>query len=158
MDILKAHYQLHGKQHTKRDYYHRDMSLWLLRDGVEKKHSWTLYNVGRKSKTLTKSCSNANPFSAGIDFRRQILTFKVDPRTERIKTFMMAVYPWHRYSNKAGKANSAIYWKWKLKTNPFVFRVIYKYVSALRTKTCKSSCIHGWGIRTFSDPGKVKIQ
>ena len=25
-------------------------------------------------------------FSAGIDFRRQILTSKVDPRTERVKT------------------------------------------------------------------------
>ena len=28
-----------------------------------------------------------NPFSAGIDFRRQILTSKVDPRAERIKYF-----------------------------------------------------------------------
>ena len=26
-----------------------------------------------------------NPFSAGINFRRQNLTSKVDPRTERIK-------------------------------------------------------------------------
>ena len=33
-------------------------------------------------------CSTINPFSAGIDFRRQILTSKVDPRTERIKNVL----------------------------------------------------------------------
>ena len=31
--------------------------------------------------------------SAGIDFRRQIMTSKVDPRTVRVKIFLMAVYP-----------------------------------------------------------------
>ena len=34
-----------------------------------------------------------NPYSAGIDFRRQILTSKVDPRTVIVKIFMMAVDP-----------------------------------------------------------------
>ena len=34
-----------------------------------------------------------NPYSTGIDFRRQNLTSKVDPRTERVKIFLMAVDP-----------------------------------------------------------------
>ena len=34
-----------------------------------------------------------NPYSAGIDFSRQILTTKVDPRTVRVKIFIMAVDP-----------------------------------------------------------------
>ena len=33
-----------------------------------------------------------NPYSAGIDFSRQNLT-KVDPRTVRVKIFLMAVDP-----------------------------------------------------------------
>ena len=32
-------------------------------------------------------------FSAGIDFRRQNLTSKVNPRTEKNNMFTMAVYP-----------------------------------------------------------------
>ena len=32
---------------------------------------------------------NINPFSAGNDFRRQILTYKVDPRTERNTSLQM---------------------------------------------------------------------
>ena len=47
-----------------------------------------------------------NPYSAGIDFirqnltlicRRQILPPKVDPRTVRIKIFLMAVALYHIY-------------------------------------------------------------
>ena len=41
-------------------------------------HSGTLVNI-------------VNSFSGGIDFRRQILTFKVDPRTEKVTIFIMAV-------------------------------------------------------------------
>ena len=33
-----------------------------------------------------------NPYSAGIDFRRQILTSKVDPRVVRVQLFILAVY------------------------------------------------------------------
>ena len=34
-----------------------------------------------------------NPYSSGIDFSRQILTTKVDPRAARVKMFVMAVDP-----------------------------------------------------------------
>ena len=34
-----------------------------------------------------------NPYSAGIDFSRQILTTEVDPRTVKLKTFIMSVDP-----------------------------------------------------------------
>ena len=34
-----------------------------------------------------------NPYSAGIDFSRQILTSKVDPRTVRVKVPLLAVDP-----------------------------------------------------------------
>ena len=36
-----------------------------------------------------------NPYSAGIDFRRQILTSKIDPHTVKVKIFIMAVDPYH---------------------------------------------------------------
>ena len=39
-----------------------------------------------------------NPYSAGIDYRRQNLTSIVDPRTVRVKIFYM-------YSNNSEKAN-----------------------------------------------------
>ena len=32
---------------------------------------------------------NNNPYSAGIDFRRQIMTSKADPRTVEVNTSMM---------------------------------------------------------------------
>ena len=34
-----------------------------------------------------------NPYSAGIEFCRQILTTKVDPRTVRVEIFLIAVDP-----------------------------------------------------------------
>ena len=37
--------------------------------------------------------------------RRQILTYKDDPRTEKIKIFIMVVDPEHWYSNEAERAN-----------------------------------------------------
>ena len=37
--------------------------------------------------------SGFNPFSAGIDFRRQHMTSKVDPRTVRNKIFIMIADP-----------------------------------------------------------------
>ena len=44
------------------------------------------------STIWAKSCIN-NPYSAGIVFRRQNLTAKVDPRTVRENIFIMAVDP-----------------------------------------------------------------
>ena len=35
----------------------------------------------------------------------EILTYKDGPCTKRIKIFILAVDPWHRYSNKAERAN-----------------------------------------------------
>ena len=40
-----------------------------------------------------KGYDNLNPYSAGIDFSRQILTSKVDPRTVRVQIFILAVDP-----------------------------------------------------------------
>ena len=37
--------------------------------------------------------------------RRQILTYEVYHRTERIKIFIMVVAPYPRYSNESEKAN-----------------------------------------------------
>ena len=52
---------------------------------------------------------------------RQILTSKVDPRTVRVKTFPMAVDPWHNYLNEAGRDNKDIYDDFKLKINPLFY-------------------------------------
>ena len=53
-----------------------------------------------------------NPFSAGIVFirhnptsPRRIMTYKDDPRAERIKISLMVVDAKQRYSNEAEKAN-----------------------------------------------------
>ena len=48
-----------------------------------------------------------NPYSAGIDFRRQrrqILTYKDGSCTVKIIIFKMAVHSYHRYSNEAERA------------------------------------------------------
>ena len=44
--------------------------------------------------------------------RRQTLTYKVDPRTGRIKKYILAVY---MYSNEAARANKDFYDDLKLK-------------------------------------------
>ena len=49
--------------------------------------------------------------------RRQILTTKVDHRTVRVKIFLMAVDPQHRYSNESKRTNENIYDDFELK-NP----------------------------------------
>ena len=42
---------------------------------------------------LVHTASTVNPYSAGIDFSRQNLTTKVDPRAVRVKILLMAVDP-----------------------------------------------------------------
>ena len=91
-----------------------------------------------------------NPYSAGIDFsrqnltsvdvscRRQILTTKVDPRAARAKIFIMAVDPYHRYSNESGSANEDIYDDFKLKKPHLVAMFFTNLFSALRVKTGQS--------------------
>ena len=37
--------------------------------------------------------------------RGQILAYKINPRTEGVKIFLVAVDPYHRYSNEAERAN-----------------------------------------------------
>ena len=46
-----------------------------------------------------------NSYSAGIDFRRQILTSKVNPRTVIVNICRTAADPKHKYSNELGRAN-----------------------------------------------------
>ena len=69
-----------------------------------------------------------NPYSAGIDFSHQNLTSKVDPRTVRVKIFLMAVDPEHRYLKKSERAN--IYDDLKLK-KPFSLHGLNNNISAL---------------------------
>ena len=47
--------------------------------------------------------------SASDICRRQILTYKDVPRTERINTFIMAIDPQYTYSNKPERDNYDIY-------------------------------------------------
>ena len=55
----------------------------------------------------------SSPFQCGDRFytsdsdvyRRQVLTSKVNPRTEKVKIFTMAVDQQHRYSNEAERAS-----------------------------------------------------
>ena len=59
--------------------------------------------------TANKTKSESfNPYSAGIDFSHHNLTSVdvrlVDPRTVRVKLVIMAVDPYHRYSNKSERA------------------------------------------------------
>ena len=48
-------------------------------------------------------------------YRRQILTYKDGPRTERIKIFLMVADPYHVYLNEAERADQDIYDDFKLK-------------------------------------------
>ena len=95
------------------------------------------------SITLQRRCIPGclnNPYSAGIDltargsesdvYRRQILTTRVDHRTVRENILLLAVYPYHRYSNESERANQDIY-DYKLRKTLCVFT---NYFSALRVK------------------------
>ena len=62
--------------------------------------------------------------------RCHILTYKDGPRTERIKTCLMVVVLYHRYSNESDSAIKTIYDKFKLK-KPFSLHGRYKYMSVL---------------------------
>ena len=57
-------------------------------------HDWLAWLVRR-----------IDPYSAGVDFRRQSLTSEVDPRTGRVNIFLIAVDPYHRYANESERAN-----------------------------------------------------
>ena len=61
---------------------------------------------------------------------------KVEPRTVRVQLFIMAVDPYHRYSNE--RANEDVYDDFKLK-NPFSFHGLYKNILAIITHPNKSS-------------------
>ena len=56
-------------------------------------------------------------------------TLEVDPRTDIIKIIIMAVDPWHRYSNEAETAD--IYNDFKFK-NSLISMVYTKNISALQ--------------------------
>ena len=56
--------------------------------------------------------------------RRQILTYKDGPRTEKNKIFIMAEDPYHRYSNEAERAHKTFMLILNLK-NPLV-SMVYK--------------------------------
>ena len=67
-------------------------------------------------------------YSAGIAFRRQILTSKVHLRTVRENIFISAVDPLHRYSNESERANKDIVDGLKLKKP--LFAMVAKIFSA----------------------------
>ena len=54
---------------------------------------------------LTFSASDRLYTSESDVCRRQILTYKDDPRTERINIFIAAIDPSHRYSNEAERGS-----------------------------------------------------
>ena len=71
-----------------------------------------------QSKVVQNSFGVLDPFSAGTVFirqkmtsvgldvcRRHILTYKDDPHIEFFLIFLMAVDPYHRYSNQPESAN-----------------------------------------------------
>ena len=60
-----------------------------------------------------------------------ILTTGVDPRTVRLKLFMMVVHPEHRYSNELERDNEDTYDDFKLKTKQFGCHVFLQINSAL---------------------------
>ena len=66
---------------------------------------WDMHKYNIKQHRVFQQQDSINSHSAGIDFKRQILTSKVDPRTVRVKMFIMVIYPWHRHSDEAERAD-----------------------------------------------------
>ena len=66
-------------------------------------HTSNTYSVSHKTTLLRLF----NLYSAGIDFRRQNLTSKVDPRAVKVglSIFIMAVDQHNRYPDEAERAN-----------------------------------------------------
>ena len=61
--------------------------------------------MNKKSQGEKFQCGDRLYTSESDVYRRQILTYEGGPRTEKIKVFIMAVDPYHRYLNEAKKAN-----------------------------------------------------
>ena len=87
------------------EYWHR---IQRKQEKINPRVCWHL-----AERNETRRPTSFNPFSAGERLytsesdvcRRQILTYKDCPRTERIKLFLMAVDPYHRYSNESQRDN-----------------------------------------------------
>ena len=82
----------------------------------KKKNVYMLVVIIFQSEVVQNSFGVLDPFSAGTVFirqnmtsvdvcRRHILTYKDDPHTEFFLIFLMAVEPYHRYSNQPERAN-----------------------------------------------------
>ena len=70
------------------DVWLRNISYVKWQDVIRNKATHqTQASVGLMLGQRRRRLANINPFSAGIDFRRQNLTSKVDPRTERVIYF-----------------------------------------------------------------------
>ena len=58
-----------------------------------------------KTTIVALSCVGVNPYSPVLDFSHQNLTSKVDPRTVRVKIFLIAVDSQQRYSNESERVD-----------------------------------------------------
>ena len=63
--------------------------------------------------------------------RRQILTYKDGPCTERIQIFLVAIDPLPRYSNEMETATQDIYDDFLIEKNPSGLHGLYKNISPL---------------------------
>ena len=75
--------------------------------------------------TLTLTVLRSTLASESDVYRRQILMSKGDPRTVKVKIFLIAVDPQHRYSNEAERANQGIYDDFKLKRHYMHVLVVF---------------------------------
>ena len=66
-------------------------SPWSI--GLHKYISAVVAGTTLAKRLVFPGMTRVNPYSAGIDCGRQILTIKVYPRTVRVKLFLMAVDP-----------------------------------------------------------------
>ena len=81
--------------HENNDIYKLTSPLLESLFGQKKTEDSRAKGMEKNPRQIDSKCGPIilNPFSAGIDFRRQNLKSKVDPRTERIRIFIIAVDP-----------------------------------------------------------------
>ena len=85
-----------------------------------------------------------------VSIRRQMLMYEDGPRAERIRIFIMAVGPQHRYSNEAERVQ-VIYDNFRIGFRPKYFRVVWvelldNYCLIYPVNPCAARTIHIFSI------------
>ena len=90
---------------------------------------WSSWFVQTYFSALTRSAQRPSLYCQNR--RRQIVTYKDNPRTERMDIFLTAIDQYHRYSYESERANWGVYYNFELNKTLWFSWLIQKYFSVV---------------------------